>query len=405
MKRSIIIFSTIFLLGCLALFLAGCSKTQYKTAKIQKRPIVQTVDASGTVNPVKTVNIGSQVSGQIKEIYVDYNSVVKKGQLLAEIDPSLFQAQVDKAQGDLWSAQANYQKIQSTLDFDRKNYLRYKKLYTKNYVSKSDLDLAESTYKADVAQLSAMSASIAQARATLKNNLTNLGYTKIISPVDGVVVSKAVDVGQTVAASFQTPELFVVAQDLKEMQIEVSVSEADIGKIKAGQDATYTLDGYPDQVFDGKVKQVRISSTTVSNVVTYTVVVSVENEDDILIPGMTANVSIITMKKDDVLCVPNKALKFSPTEITGGKKFKEQGIWIIKMPDYSNYSALKNFITKITEKPAKPQRVAIKSGASDGEYTEVTSKDIKEGDEVIIGREGEMDGKKGDFMPKRMRAL
>ena len=405
MKRNIIIFSTIFLLGCLALISTGCSKTQYKTAKIQKRSIVQTVDASGTVNPVKTVNIGSQVSGQIKEIYVDYNSVVKKGQLLAEIDPSLFQAQVDKAQGDLWSAQANYQKIKSTLDFDRKNYQRYKKLYTKNYVSKSDLDLAESTYNADVAQLSAMSASIAQARATLENNLTNLGYTKIVSPVDGVVVSKAVDVGQTVAASFQTPELFVVAQDLREMQIEVSVSEADIGKIKAGQNVTYTLDGYPDQVFDGKVKQVRISPTTVSNVVTYTVVVSVENEDDILIPGMTANVSIITMKKDDVLCVPNKAFKFSPTEITGGKKYKEQGIWIIKMPDYSNYTAFKKFIAKITEKPAKPQRVTIKAGASDGEYTEINSKDIKEGDEVIVGREGEIDGKKGDFMPKRMRAL
>ena len=405
MKRSLNIFSIVFMIVCITVFSTGCSESKYKTATIQKRSIIQSVDASGTVNPVKTVNIGSQVSGQIKEIYVDYNSVVKKGQLLAEIDPSLFQAQVDKAQGDLWSAQANYQKIKSTLDFDRKNYLRYKKLYTKNYVSKSDLDLAESTYNADLAQLNAMSASIAQARANLENNMTNLGYTKIISPVDGVVVSKAVDVGQTVAASFQTPELFVVAQDLKQMQIEVSVSEADIGKIKAGQGVTYTLDGYPDEVFQGKVKQVRISPTTVSNVVTYTVIVSVDNEDDILIPGMTANVSIITLKKEDVLCVPNKALKFSPNEITGGKKYKEQGIWIIKVPNYSNYNAFQKFIAQITEKPAKPQRVSIKTGASDGEYTEVMADELKDGDEVITGRIGEAEGKRGDFMPKRMRAL
>ncbi len=386
-------------------FTSGCSKSIYQSAQIQKRSIVQTVDASGTVNPVKTVNIGSQVSGQIKEIYVDYNSVVKKGQLLAEIDPSLFQAQVDKAQGDLWSAQANYQKIKSTLDFDRKNYQRYKKLYTKNYVSKSDLDLAESTYNADIAQLNAMSASISQAQANLQNNLTNLGYTKIVSPVDGVVISKAVDVGQTVAASFQTPELFVVAQDLRQMQIEVSVSEADIGKIKAGQDVTYTLDGYPDEVFMGTVKQVRISPTTVSNVVTYTVIVSVDNEDDILIPGMTANVSIITMKKEDVLCVPNRALKFSPTEITGGKKYKEQGIWIVQNSRTNEKLSFgEKFINLFKNKSEKLERISVKIGASDGDYTEVISDELREGDNVVTGRIGDEDKRKGDFMPK-MRAL
>ncbi|MCR4881426.1 MAG: efflux RND transporter periplasmic adaptor subunit [bacterium] len=405
MKRNIIIISILALLGCLMFFTSGCSKSIYQSAQIQKRSIVQTVDASGTVNPVKTVNIGSQVSGQIKEIYVDYNSVVKKGQLLAEIDPSLFQAQVDKAQGDLWSAQANYQKIKSTLDFDRKNYQRYKKLYTKNYVSKSDLDLAESTYNADIAQLNAMSASISQAQANLQNNLTNLGYTKIVSPVDGVVISKAVDVGQTVAASFQTPELFVVAQDLRQMQIEVSVSEADIGKIKAGQDVTYTLDGYPDEVFMGTVKQVRISPTTVSNVVTYTVIVSVDNEDDILIPGMTANVSIITMKKEDVLCVPNRALKFSPTEITGGKKYKEQGIWIVQNSRTNEKLSFgEKFINLFKNKSEKLERISVKIGASDGDYTEVISDELREGDNVVTGRIGDEDKRKGDFMPK-MRAL
>ena len=383
MKRAIIFTITGLILIGAIFFTLGCkkfsNKSIYKTEPVKSRTIIQSVEASGTVNPVKSVNIGSQISGIIKEIYVDYNSEVKEGQLLAEIDPALLQAQVDKAQGDLWAAQANYQKIKSTLDFDRKNYERYKKLYTKNYVSKSDYDLAESTYHADLAQLNAMSAQIAQAQATLKNNMTNLGYTKIISPVDGVVVSRAVDVGQTVAASFQTPELFIVAQDLTKMQIEVSVSEADIGKIKTGQEVKYTLDGYPDETFKGTVTQVRISPTTVSNVVTYIVIVTVDNEDGKLIPGMTANVEIITSKRENVLSVPIKALKFSPTEITKGQKFKDQGLWIIN----SNHN---------------PARISIKTGASDNEYTEVISDELKEGTEVITGRKG--DEEKKEFRPK-----
>ena len=384
MKKPIIICTTIFALIFSCMIFAGCNKfkntSNYTTSNIIKRTIVQSVEASGTVNPVKSVNIGSQVSGIIKEIYVDFNSEVKKGQLLAEIDPSLFQAQVDKAQGDLRAAQANYQKIKSTLEFDEKNYNRYKKMYSKNYVSKSDLDLAESTYKADLAQLNAMSASIAQAQANLANNLTNLRYTKIISPVDGIVVSRAVDVGQTVAASFQTPELFIVAQDLTKMQIEVSISEADIGKIKANQEVNYTLDGYPDEVFKGIVTQVRISPTTVSNVVTYTVVVTVDNLEGKLIPGMTANVSIITAKKENILAVPVKALKFSPKEITGGKKYEEQGLWVLN----------KN----------TPERIAIKTGVSDGEYTEVISDVLKEDMKVLTGRKDELDKKR---QMRRMR--
>lgn len=338
---------------------------KYKLRKIKRTTITETVEASGTINPVKTVNIGSQVSGMISAIYVDYNSEVKKGQLLAQIDPSLFQAQVDKAQGDLNSARANYEKIKAMLIYDKKNYERYKKLYTKRYVAKSDVELAEATYKSDVAQLDAMSAQIAQANATLQNNLTNLKYTKIISPVDGVVVSRDVDVGQTVAASFQTPTLFMVAQDLTKMQIEVNVSEADIGRVQVGQDVDYTLDGYADMTFKGKVSQVRISPTTVNNVVTYNVIVEVDNEDEKLKPGMTANVSIITNQKDDALCVPNDALRFTPTEITGGKKYKEQGIWVMK--------------------DRKPVRVTIKTGAKNNDITEIISKDIKENDRVIIG--------------------
>lgn len=215
----------------------------------------------------------------------------------------------------------------------------------------------------------------------MRNNLTNLRYTKIISPVDGVIVSREVDVGQTVAASFATPTLFSVAQDLTKMQIEVSVSEADIGKVKQGQDAQYTLDGYPNETFKGKVTQVRISPTTVSNVVTYTVIVSVDNDNEILKPGMSANVSVITNKKDNILCIDNAAMRFTPVEITGGKKFKEQGLWLLR--------------------DKKPVRINIKTGITDSDFTEIISEDIKEGEDVIVEALDKKD-KKSQSGPPRM---
>lgn len=367
-KKILIITSIVIILVTILVLISKTvesNKPKYELSKIEKKNITEIVEASGTINPVKTVSIGSQVSGMIKDIYVDFNSQVKQGQLLAQIDPSLFQAQVDKARGDLSAARANYEKTKSILIYDEANYKRYKELYKNRYVAKSDLDLAFATYRADLAQLNAMSALISQSSATLQNNLTNLRYTKIISPVNGVIVSRAVDVGQTVAASFQTPTLFTVAQDLTEMQIEVNVSEADINNIKKGQDVEYTLDGYPNETFMGKVLQVRISPTTISNVVTYTVIVSVENEDGKLKPGMSANVEIITNKKEGALCVDNAAMRFTPKEITEGKKFKEQGIWILQ----------KN----------KPVRINIKTGITDSEFTEVISTELAEGNDVIIG--------------------
>ena len=237
-------------------------------------------------------------------------------------------------------------------------------------------DLAESTYKSDLAQISAAKAQIAQASAAYNTAAANLRYTKIISPVDGVVVSRGVDVGQTVAASFQTPELFSVAQDLTQMQIEASVAEADIGKVKVGQEVNYTLDGYQDSVFYGKVLQVRISPTTVQNVVTYTVIIQVNNEDMKLIPGMTANVSIITSKKADVMSVPNAALKFTPNVDGSGPKYKKQGIWILGGDK-------------------KIKRINVQTGASDDEYTEIISDKIHPGDNVVVGIKGRGDAKKG----------
>lgn len=369
MKKKFILISvliTILISVLISIITKVENKPKYELKQVEKREIIETVEASGIINPVKTVSIGSQVSGMIKDIYVDFNSQVKQGQLLAQIDPSLFQAQVDKARGDLGAAKANYQQTKSMVIYDEANYKRYKELYKKRYVAKNDLDLAEATYKADLAKLHSMGALISQTAATLQNNLTNLRYTRIISPVNGVVVSRAVDVGQTVAASFQTPTLFTVAQDLTKMQIEVSVSEADIGKVKVGQKVDYTLDGYPNETFKGKIIQVRISPTTVSNVVTYTVIVGVDNDDGKLKPGMSANVSIITNKKEDSLCVDNAAMRFTPIEITKGKKFKEQGIWILKNK--------------------KPTRINIKTGITDSDFTEIISNEIKEGDEVIIGK-------------------
>lgn len=386
MKKRIIISASIitallFVSG-FALFFSKHRDSGYETVPAKIDTIVEAVEASGTVNPVNTVDIGSQVSGMIKDIYVDYNSKVTKGQLLAQIDPSLFQAQVDKARGDLEAARSNKAKIQAMMVYDKKNYERYKKLYTKNYVAKSDLDLAEATYKSDLAQIAAAQGSINQAQATLNNNLTNLNYTRIVSSVDGIVVSRAVDVGQTVAASFQTPTLFQVAQDLTKMQIEVNVSEADIGKIKKGQEVEYTLDGYADMVFHGTVSEVRIAPTTVSNVVTYTVIVLVDNKDQKMIPGMTANASIITNKSENVICVPTDALKFTPKEITGGKKYKEQGLWVLR--------------------DNKPVRITIETGAKDSDKTEIISKEIKENDKVILSKKGDKSANAQGRPPMRM---
>lgn len=388
MKRKI----AIIILACLALLAFGGflfkNKKQaktYITEPLQKRTITQIVEASGTINPVQTVSIGSQVSGQISAIYVDYNSEVKKGQLLAEIDTSLFEAQVNQAKASIDNARANLAKIQATAANDKLTLNRYKNLYKKGFIAKSELDLAESTYSADVAQIRAAQAQINQALASYSTAESNLRYTKITSPVDGVVISRAVDVGQTVAASFQTPELFSVAQDLTQMQIEASVSEADIGKVKKHQNVEYTLDGYPDETFTGKVSQVRISPTTVSNVVTYSVIIDVNNDDLKLIPGMTANVSIITSKKEDILCAQNAALKFTPNTDGKGEKYEKQGIWLLS--------------------EGVPKRVEIRTGVSDDSYTEIISDKLHNGDNAIISIEEKGKGKdanKGRKMPPRM---
>lgn len=361
-KRHIISgIAIILILTTGIIFITNNKKIKYQTKPIKRCTITEVVEASGTINPVNTVSVGSTVSGLIKEIYVDYNDVVKKGQILAQIDPANFEATVQQNQAQINNAQANVAKLQAIADFDRQQYIRYKNLYAKNFVAKSELDEKYSTYKSDLAQISAAKAQISQYQASLKTAMTNLGYTKIIAPVDGTIISREIDLGSPVAASFQAPELFTIAQDLTKMQIEVSVSEADIGNVQEGQDVTYTIDGYPDMNFKGKVTQVRLSPTTESNVVTYTVIVDVNNEDLKLKPGMTANVSIITDRSENVLCAPNIALKFTPD--INGPKYKNQGIWILEK--------------------GKPKRVEIKTGANNDSNTEIISDKINEGTEVI----------------------
>ncbi len=368
MKKKYIIALIAAFVALIVLFIIIKSNSvKYITKEVTKETITQYVEASGTIKPINTIQVGTQVSGTVAKIYVDYNSQVKKGDLLAELDPSLFQANVDQSSAKLNNAKATYAKIKATLAYKKNNYERYRHLYQKNYVSKDDVELAQSNYLQTKAELDAAIAEVNAASASLNNNLTNLRYSKIASPVDGTVISRAVDVGQTVAASFNTPTLFEVAQDLTKMHIETSVSEADIGKIEVGQDAQYTLDGYQDKIFKGKVTQVRLASTTTNNVVTYTVIISVDNSEGYAIPGMSANVSIITDEVKDALCVPNIALKFTPE--TSGKKYEKQGIWILTKSGLKRYN--------------------VEIGASDDTKVQIISKEIKEKDKVVIGMTGQ----------------
>ncbi|MBI3354792.1 MAG: efflux RND transporter periplasmic adaptor subunit [Nitrospirae bacterium] len=341
------------------------SEPKFRTEKVVRGDIVSTVTATGTMNAVTTVLVGTQASGTIKNIYVDFNFPVKRGQLLAQIDPATFEAQVEQAKANLLVAKANLEKAEASLVDAKRTMDRNRELFSRNLSARSDLDTAETNYDLAKTQVNAAKAQIAQSEAALKVAETNLRYTRILSPVDGIVVSRNVDVGQTVAASFQTPTLFTIAQDLTKMQIDTNVDEADIGNIKVGYDVEFTVDAYPELTFKGKVSQIRIAPINVQNVVTYDVVVRVDNHDLKLNPGMTANVSIIVASKKDVLKVPNAALRFTPAEKGIAKTEKKgSGVWLIEN--------------------SKPKFIKLTTGMSDGNYTEFISGNIKEGDEVIV---------------------
>ncbi len=367
MKKVLIVSAVIIILALTVYFFlrGNNNEPQFRTEKVVKGDIVMAVTATGTVNPVTTVLVGTQVSGTIKEIYVDYNSPVRKGQLIARIDPTPFEAQVEQAKANLLSAQSNLVKATATRIDANRTMLRNKELFSKDLIARSDLDTAETNNDTAVALESAAKSQIAQTKAALKLVDTNLQYTRIISPVDGVVISRNVDVGQTVAASFQTPTLFTIAQDLTKMQIDTSVDESDIGNIKVGQDVEFIVDAYPDSTFKGRVWQVRNAPITVQNVVTYDVVIKVDNPELKLKPGMTANVSIIISTKKDVLKIPNAVLRFRLSEKGAQTSEKKgPGVWILEK--------------------GKPRRVPVTAGISDGSFTELLSGDIREGHELIV---------------------
>ncbi len=341
--------------------------TTYKTQKIENGDIMESITASGTINPLSTVSVGSQASGRIAEIYVDYNSEVKKGQLLALIDQENAKATVQQREAALEIAKAQVAVEENNIKYYKKALNRISKLNASKYSTEKDLEAAERDYDNSVAQLALEQAQVKQAQASLNSAQTELSYTEIKAPVDGIVISKAVEVGQTVAASFETPELFSVAEDLTKMQIEASVVEADIAKVKEGQKVRFTVDSYSDDYFYGTVTQVRNEATTTSNVVTYTVVIGIDNTDMKLKPGMTANVEIITAEEKGVMLVPNQALRFYIDDSDNAKRYKDRGVWIMKN--------------------GKPERVTVKIGVSDEDNTQILESSLKIGDEIIVSKE------------------
>ena len=339
----------------------------YRLQPVTMGDIEQNVTANGTINPVSLVNVGTQVSGRVKKIYADYNDQVKKGQILLELEDELFKAQIAQSLG-------NVKNNEASLELAKANEARMRNLLQQEYVSKQELDQAIQALKSAEAQLSTT-------KAQLKRDQTNYGYSIIKSPVAGVVVDRVVDVGQTVAASLQTPTLFKIAQDLSKMQIDTSYAEADIGRIRVGQTAKFNVDAFPNQNFEGMVKQIRLNPTNTANVVTYDVVISVDNPDQLLLPGMTAYVNINFAKHDNVLLVPNAALRYRPKNEEMKLAMKKD-----KKPDdnkaKTNSDGLGSGKVYVLRNN-KPEMIRVKTSITNGKYTEIVTSDIKPNEFVI----------------------
>lgn len=386
--------TTLFLIAALVACKGrGKKSEQYKTEKVDRGNVTMTVTATGTVSAVTTVQIGSQVSGVIAQLYADFNSRVKKGQLLAELDPTPFQAQVEQRRADVTRAQVE-------ADDARIKYERQRRLMDAGLTSQAEVDAAQNSYKAARAQA-------AQSQAALNQSLTNLRYTKITSPTDGVVVDKQYEVGQTVAASFQAPTLFEIAQDLTKMQIQADVDQSDIGRIKVGQFARFTVDAYPEDEFRGRIAQIRYNAQVNQNVVTYPVIIEVANTEERLRPKMTANVTIDVATVRDVLRVPNAALRFKASSETaadsggGGDPMRRAAQSgqaggpagaAAQLPRGRRGRAAAAgaktqtvYVQTTQGKEKKLQPVEIRTGISDGRHTEVVSGGLKPGDDVVVG--------------------
>ena len=349
----------------------------FETAKAERQNIHTTITATGTIEPVTSVTVGTQVSGIVSKLYVDYNSVVKKGQVIAELDRTNLTSELNRAKAELTSAE-------STLSYETANFKRYQTLFDKGLVSANDYESAKLSYEK-------ARQTVNSARESVQKAQTNLGYATITSPIDGVVLSKSVEEGQTVAASFNTPELFNIAQDLTDMRVIADIDEADIGGVKEGQRVTFTVDAFPDDKFEGQVTQVRQEATTTSNVVTYEVVVSAPNKDLKLKPGLTANITIYTLEKNDVLAVPSKALRFMPNEalLKKGEQIEDVEaplkVWTMEGNTFKAHK--------------------VETGITNGMLTEIVS-GINEGAEVLVdfsisgGEQAQEQQTTNPFMPR-----
>jgi HlyD family secretion protein len=339
------------------------STIHYVSAPVAKGAVIRTVTATGTVNPELTIIVGTAVSGIIRELNCDYNTEVKKGQICAKIDPRPYQSVVDENSANLAVAKAQLVKDQANLTYAKLALGRAATLLPTHAVSQDAYDSAKSTYDQALAQITFDEATIQQRQASLDAAQVNLDYTDIVSPVDGTVVSRNVTMGQTVAASFQTPTLFLIATDLTKMEVDANVSESDVGGIKPGNKATFTVDAYPKRTFEGTVTQVRQSPQTVQNVVTYDIVISVNNSDLTLMPGMTAASRIVIDQRNDVIRVPNQALRYVPKGLAGAAQSGQAQIWILR--------------------DGKPVPIPVVAGLDDDNFTEIASGDVKPGDLVI----------------------
>jgi HlyD family secretion protein len=359
--------------------------SQYRTAKVEKGEIVDAITATGNINAVITVSVGSQVSGTIQQIFVDFNSRVRKGQVIALIDPQLLKAAVVQARGGVDNGKAALEKAQvGVIDTERTNR-RNQELIKDGFVAQADVDSSQTAWEQALAQKRSAEAALQQTMGALKVAETNLEYATIRSPVDGIVISRNVDVGQTVAASFQTPTLFSIAQDLTKMQVDTNVDESDIGRAVVGQTVTFTVDAWPEKTFTGEVAQVRNSPIVTQNVVTYNVVVRVDNRELLLKPGMTANVSIEVKKFTGVLKIPNAALRYRPT--AKGTEAESAG----KRPGNGKAKEAGGQRVYLLGKDGKPVPVPIKAGVSNGTFTVLEEGNLKEGDLLVTG---ESQGKK-----------
>jgi HlyD family secretion protein len=358
------------------------SDVRYETVKADRGRIVAKVTATGTLSALVTVQVGAQVSGRLLQINVDFNSPVKKGEVIAKLDPQLYQAAAEQVRANFSVAQSNLKKAKAQAADAERQLTRAKGLFERQLSAQADLDTAQANFDIAQAGAEAAASSVEQARASMNQAQVNLGYTTIVSPIDGMVVSRNVDVGQTVAASLSAPTLFVIAEDLRKMQVDTSVSEADVGKLAPGMSASFLVDAYPGERFKGLVRQIRNSPQTVQNIVTYDAVIDVENPELKLKPGMTANVTFIFAERDDVLRLPNAALRYRPPADTiekpaaapkAGPRAKptetgKRTVWLLK--------------------DGAPAAAVVTTGVSDGSLTELVEGEVREGDLLITDGAG-----------------